>query len=186
MFIFSHFLLSELIELSKKVLLQSSHWLREVSLNFICPKVHTRLRRVSRAFVKCHFQRNTKTSFFFFVLPLSSLLSRKFSLANLSLVLLFGLLISQRPRMLDFCPLIEFSIFISLGIFKVVLLFNYQYFVRFFRNSLYSLSNPIHFVKNFFIIRYYFHYELNNLLHNYLLLFISNVLYIITRNVPCQ
>ena len=44
----------------------------------------------------------------------------------------FGLLISQRPRMLDTCPPIDFSIFISLGIFKVVSLFNYQFsFVSF-------------------------------------------------------
>ncbi|MBS4932959.1 MAG: hypothetical protein KH020_16935, partial [Clostridiales bacterium] len=39
----------------------------------------------------------------------------------------FGLLISQRPRMLDIRPAIDFSIFISLGIFKVVSLFNYQF-----------------------------------------------------------
>ena len=50
----------------------------------------------------------------------------------------FGLLISQRPRMLDICPAINFSIFISLGIFKVVLLFNCQ-FVSISFETAYSL-----------------------------------------------
>ena len=62
----------------------------------------------------------------------------------------FGLLISQRPRMLDTCPLIDFSIFISLGIFKVVSLFNYQFSFYLFRNSLFIISHFVLFVKNFF------------------------------------
>jgi len=52
----------------------------------------------------------------------------------------FGLLISQRPRMLDTCPSIVFSIFISLGIFKVVLLFNYQCFLFLSKQLVYYIS----------------------------------------------
>ena len=102
-------------------------------------KVHTRLRRASRAFVKQEYILAFLIAF------------AKITLGYLSLVLLFGLLISQRPRMLDFCPPIDCSIFISLGIFKVVLLFNYQCFVCFFRNSLFIISYSVLFVKNFFL-----------------------------------
>ena len=105
--------------------------------------VHTQLCCASRAFVKQEYILAFLIAF------------AKITLGYLSLVLLFGLLISQRPRMLDFRPPIEFSIFISLGIFKVVLLFNYQCFVCFFRNSLFIISYLFFLVKNFFIFLFF-------------------------------
>ena len=91
----------------------------------------------------------------------------------------FGLLISQRPRMLDTCPLIDFSIFISLGIFKVVSLFNYQFSFCLFRNSLFIISHFVLFVKNFFSFLFFktFHFAIA---------FHDNVIYLITSSFHCQ
>ena len=124
-------------------------------------KVHTRLRRASRAFVKQEYILAFLIAF------------AKITLGYLSLVLLFGLLISQRPRMLDFCPPIDCSIFISLGIFKVVLLFNYQCFVCFFRNSLFIISYLFFLVKNFFIFCSF---------HSFLLFFVVTTCYILSHH----
>ena len=129
-------------------------------------KVHTRLRRASRAFVKQEYILAFLIAF------------AKITLGYLSLVLLFGLLISQRPRMLDFCPPIDCSIFISLGIFKVVLLFNYQCFVCFFRNSLFIISYLFFLVKNFFIFLFFPLF--------FVVFCRNNVLYLITSPLLCQ
>ncbi|MBS4932789.1 MAG: hypothetical protein KH020_16065, partial [Clostridiales bacterium] len=68
----------------------------------------------------------------------------------------FGLLISQRPRMLDICPAIDFSIFISLGIFKVVLLFNYQFSFLFLPKQLIYYTSFRFVCQEFFIFLFDF------------------------------
>ena len=89
----------------------------------------------------------------------------------------FGLLISQRPRMLDTCPPIDFSIFISLGIFKVVSLFNYQFsFVSFEIAYLLYLIYSI-LSRTFFIFFYFF---------RCFSFFFSDVLYVTIFLFSCQ